>query len=223
MILKNFFKDIIKLAVTNEDLLPVENIMLHIRMRGLKKLTSTDRRKIVFMAVPFAWLMQLLLFPFAVLSYIRSFIMSLAGAFIPYYVFGFKTQAEFFMLSLLLWALMNYKPLYCAASEFFIDLLDLLSFGSLTILAVYAYSTLPKSRHMEFLTNKNYSLVSHFCATRQIFGGDYEPAWESYFSGLAIKYLNNKEALQMEVEKYWEDIGQPNNLYETHYPHNLDY
>jgi hypothetical protein len=200
MIIKNFFKDIIKLAVTNEDLLPVENIMLHIRMRGLKKLTSTDR-----------------------LSYIRSFIMSLAGAFIPYYVFGFKTQAEFFMLSLLLWALMNYKPLYCAASEFFIDLLDLLSFGSLTILAVYAYSTLPKSRHMEFLTNKNYSLVSHFCATRQIFGGDYEPAWESYFSGLAIKYLNNKEALQMEVEKYWEDIGQPNNLYETHYPHNLDY
>jgi hypothetical protein len=68
MTLKVFFKNLIKLAVTREDLLPVENILLHIRMRGLKKATRTDRRKIVFLAFPTVWLMNLILFPFTVKS-----------------------------------------------------------------------------------------------------------------------------------------------------------
>ena len=38
----------------------------------------------------------------------------------------------------------------------------------------------------------------------------------------SLKYLNNKELLKMEVEKYWENIDQSNNLYKTHYPPSLE-
>ena len=216
MTLKVFFKDLIKLTVTSEDLLPVENVLLHIRMRGLKKATRTDRRKTVFLAFPVVWLMNLILFPFTVLGYPKSFVVSLAGAFIPYYVFEFITQAEFFMLSLFFWALINYKPVYITVSKFCFDLLDFLSFGSLTELAVYTYSILPKSKHMEFLTHKNYFLWDHFFASRQIWGSStYEQSWEAYFGKIATTAMKDEGLLKFEVGKYWENIDQPNNLYVT--------
>ena len=223
MILKHFFKDLIKLAITNEDVLPVENILLHIRIRGLMKCTRAERRKSIILALPFTWLLNLLLFPFVALSYTISFVISLAGAFIPYYVFELITQADFFALSLLFWALINYKPVYFTATKFLFDLFDFLSFGSITELALYAYSTLPKKRHMEFINSKNYFAVTHFFNTRQIPKySSLEESWGSYFSTLATKYLNNKELRKTEVEDYWKYINQPNNLYKNFEPPSLE-
>lgn len=222
MILKSFLKDIIKLSITNEDVLPVENILLHIRIRGLMKCTRAERRKSIILALPFAWLLNLLLFPFVALSYTISFVISLVGAFIPYYVFELITQADFFALSLLFWALINYKPVYFTATKFLFDLFDFLSFGSITELALYAYSTLPKKRHMEFINSKNHFAVTHFFNTRQIPRySSLEESWGGYFSTLAIKYLNNKELRKTEVENYWERIDQPNNLYGNFKPPSL--
>jgi ankyrin repeat protein len=223
MVLKSFLKDIIKLSITNEDILPVENILLHIRIRGLMKCTRAERRKSIILALPFAWLLNLLLFPFVALSYTISFVISLAGAFIPYYVFELITQADFFALSLLFWALINYKPVYFTATKFLFDLFDFLSFGSITELALYAYSALPRKRHMEFINSKNYFAVTHFFNTRQIPKySSLEESWGSYFSTLATKYLNNKELRKTEVEDYWKYINQPNNLYENFEPPSLE-
>jgi ankyrin repeat protein len=222
-ILKRFLRDIIKLSVTNEDIAPVENILLHIRIRGLMKCTRAERRKSIILALPFAWLFNLFLFPFIALSYIKSFVLSLAGAFIPYYVFELITQANFFALSLLFWALINYKPVYFTATKFLFDLFDFLSFGSITELALYAYLTLPKKRHMEFINSKNYFAVTHFFNTRQIPKySSLEESWGSYFSTLTTKYLNNKELRKTEVEDYWKYINQPNNLYENFEPPSLE-
>jgi len=217
MILKKLFEDIVKVAVTAEDFLPVENIMLHIRMRGLKNIPRNSRRKIVFLAFPMVWVMHLILFPINVLTYIKSFSISLAAGYIPYNV-GLITQSEFFMLSLFLWAVINYKSVCFMASIFLFDLLDFLSFGSLTEFSVYVYSILPKIKHMKLLNNKNYLFVIHFMNSRQILSDDiYEPSWESYFTSLATNSIGDEALLEFEVEKYWENIDEPNNLYITRY------
>ena len=51
-VLKSFTKDLINLAITNEDVLPVENIMLDIRIRGLMKCSPAQRRKSIIMGLP---------------------------------------------------------------------------------------------------------------------------------------------------------------------------
>ncbi|MDB2449285.1 ankyrin repeat domain-containing protein [Pseudomonadales bacterium] len=222
-VLKSFTKGLTNLAITNEDVLPVENIMLDIRIRGLMKCSPAQRRKSIIMGLPFAWLLTLLLFPFTALSYTTSFVISLAAAFIPFYIFELITLTNFFMLSLLFWALINYKPVYSTISKFIFDLLDFLSFGSLTELALFAHSTLSKNSRMDLLNSKNYFVVTHFYTTRQIPAYSYlEANWEHYFSSLATKYLNNKALRTTEVENYWKLINQPNNIYESLQPPSLE-
>jgi len=218
---EGFFKTVAKLSITDEDLEPLENVLLHIRIRGLKKCTRKQLGKVVLLAFPVFWSIKILSFPFAIFGHIKSSVMSLAVAFIVYYVFESIDLVDVFMIFLIVWTLINYKSVSIAASKFLVDLLDFISFGSLTKLALYAYSTLPKNRQIRFLNKDNYFAVSHFSTTRQIWGGSHEPAWEAYFSSLATKYLNNKELLKIEVDQYWEQIDKPHNSYERHYPPSL--
>lgn len=218
---EGFFKEVVKLSITDEDLEPLENVLLHIRIRGLKKCTRKELGKVVLLAFPFFWSIQILSFPFAIFGHIKSSVISLAGAFVAYYAFQSIDLVDFSMLFLIFWTLINYKSVSIAASKFLFDLLDFISFGSLTKLALYAYSTLPKNRQARFLNKDNYFAVSHFSTTRRIWGGSHEPAWEAYFSLLATKYLNHRELLKIEVDHYWEKIDLPNNFYEEYYPPSL--
>ena len=81
-------KDIIKLITSQKDVLPIENIMLHLRCRGLLNNTRFERLKTIMMGLPFAWLLNILMFPITLLSFMASrlFVISFATPFVPYWL-----------------------------------------------------------------------------------------------------------------------------------------
>ena len=217
---KTFFKDIIKLITSQRDVLPIENIMLHLRCRGLLNNTRFERLKTIMMGLPFAWLLNILMFPITLLSFMASrlFVISFATPFVPYWL-DMISLTEFFKFGLVLWIILNCKVVFITGCKLFFDLADFITLGSLTEFVLYFYSLLPVDLQRDFLNHKNYEAVTFLTTTRQVWGYSRDYKWEGYFSELASKVLvDNPEIVECEVARYWEKILEDGNIYETQDP-----
>ena len=218
-----FINTILKLTtadpkVFEKNVLPLENVLLNLRYLSLKKNTRSERRLMVFLALPVVWLTKILMLPLCLISQFKTFLLSSLLLLIPYQVFDLISGGQFLILTPALWASLNYKAVSINTSLFLFDFCDVLTGGFLTEKVIYVYSTFTKKRQMDFLNNQNMTFAQHFYSSRQATGQFRESAWEGYFVTVFTKFLNDDDLMRTEVANYWDKISTSNNIYKSYNP-----
>lgn len=219
MALVGLISDLFKNASNQKDISPIENILLNLRYRSLCKHSKSERRKIVMMGVPVSWISALLLAPITLILGYQKIIASLVLAIAPFAVFDIISGKQFVLLTLIIWIVLNYKDISDSLSRFAFDLVDFVSLGSLTEVALSIYKNAANEKKRDFINSKNQKLIAHLYASRQYYREFPENRWETYFSKISLDHMDDDEVIEWEVEHYWSHEG---GLYDTQVPPILD-
>jgi len=215
----NLISDIYSIA---EETSSIENVLLNLRLKGIGKNNIRERKKIARLGFLFLWSTKILMLPILIVTYFKSFILSLFVSLIPYVVFNILSFSNFLLLILLIWAACNYKSVSILVGLFFFDLLEFISGGKLFDKFMFFYSDLPVEKKRNFINKGNYFFITHLYSIKQVWGLPREVRWEDYFSSISIKCADDPELLELETNKYWSEYSKPNNLFSHRNPPSLD-
>ena len=219
MALSGLISDLFKIASNEKDILPIENILLNLRFRSLCKHSKSRRRKIVMMVVPVSWISALVFAPVHLILGYKKVMASLILAMIPFAVFDIISGKQFILLTLIIWLLLNHNDIRLSLSRFAFDVVDFVSLGWLTEVALSVYENASNEQKRDFINSKNQNLVAHLYSSRQYYHEFPENRWETYFLKISLDYSGNEEVIEWEIEHYWSHRG---GLYDTELPPTLD-
>ena len=199
----NFIQENLQaVGIKKEDpALPEESVMLHLRVRGLK----TQPRKKLFLALGIGIFIHLLLglitIPIAIFRRLPSLVCaSIVGIVFWYFLDSSINQALIY--SLIVYLLLNAYAIFWVISLFIYDLLDIITYGSLTRLWVNFYL-------MKFDTHKthyNTRFTTHIYSSRLLFETDKLYREEKDFFDKLESSAYDEQAKKKLVENYWESV-----------------
>ena len=96
-------------AAYENDLKPIDNVLFHIRCRGLKKIQTRHLYLQVLINWFFTLVIKVVTFPIAVARDYKNVLISLLLSLIPYAVFELIEFNNFLLLLVIIWLLLNIK------------------------------------------------------------------------------------------------------------------
>jgi len=196
----NFIQENLRaIGVKKEDpALPQESVMLHLRARGLK----TQPRKRLFLALGIGFFIRLLLelftTPISIFQRLPSLVLaSIVGLVFWYFLDSSMNQALIY--SLITYLLLNGYAIFWAVFLFIYDLIDIITYGSLTRLWLNFYL-------MKFHDHKityNTRLTTHIYTSRLLFKTDKLYMEEKDFFDKLENSAYDEQAMKELVENYW--------------------
>ena len=220
--IKTFFNLIEDISAIGPEARSIDNVLFSLRLRGLGKNTIVERKKIARLAGLFFWGTQILMSPLLLVTYFKSFVLSLFVSLIPYAVFDILSLTNVLFLVFLVWGGLNYKKVSISLGLFTFDLLEFITGGKLFELFMKFYNGLPLDKRRNFINEKNNFFITHLYTTKQVWGSFRENLWEGYFTSIAIKCADDPELLKIETEKYWFEIATPENLFTEYNPPSVE-
>lgn len=209
---REFANSMLHIASTEADLRPMDNILLNLRMSGLRQHSNDDIKKIVRLGLPISGVAQIFLSPLTLISDFKSFLLSALIALIPYQIFNLIGALDFFLLTIFIWAVLNVSKVSSGILAFVFDFVDFLSGGYFTRVLISKYFLLPQSKQKDFISPKNENFVSHFFASRQPYRPANTTAWETHFTSISTE-ASEEGSLDKEVEAYWKQVSEDENFY----------
>jgi ankyrin repeat protein len=217
-----FFDFLFDILRNQEAAAEIDSILLDLRCRGLMSHSPREISKIVFMTVPFTWLFLLLLLPLNILASItaniRPIILSLLISFIPFYLLDGFTLFDYLILSLICLILYNIKEVSQSALIFILDIIDLVSAGHLTKIFLKYYNKLDINHKRSLTNDKNTRIISHIFNTRQLLRDNITSKWEDYFVSILKYFPEDKNLLKIEIDRYWNEVGHTDSIYNNYSP-----
>lgn len=167
------------------------------------------------MGVPVSWISALILAPITLILGYQKIIASIVLAIAPFAVFDIISGKQFVLLTLIIWLVLSHKDISPSLSRFAFDVVEFVSLGWLTEVALSVYKNATNEKKRDFINSKNQKLVAHLYASRQSYRELPENRWETYFSKISLDHMDDDEIIEWEIEHYWSHEG---GLYDTQFP-----
>jgi len=197
----NEFLEFINLINTRESLLE-ENVMLHIRARGLRDTNRSTIMKVILLGTPFRLIIDLLMLPFILFQQFLSITISLIIVITSWYIYQFSVSYCIVLFFILL-AFLNVKSFSDYLKCIVFDLGDIISYGSFTKfwLKIYFSQT---NLHKTWMSEVSPCLSSHIFSSRQLWGIHPMKSEGDRFFNNILSLKNNPEEIKILVDQYWE-------------------
>lgn len=181
--------------------LPEESAMLHIRARGLK----AQPRKKLFLALGISIFIGLLLglitTPISIFRRLPSLVFaSIVGLIFWYFLDSSINQALIY--SFITYLLINAYAIFWVVSLFIYDLIDIITYGSLTRLWINFYLM----RFDVHKTHYNSRFTTHIYTSRLLFETDQMYREEKVFFDKIESLAYEEQAKKDLVENYWKNV-----------------
>lgn len=190
------------IGIIKEDpALPEESVMLHLRARGL----SLQSRKNLSISLLTGFFIGILLtltsLPIFLFKRLPSLLISVAAALIFFYFFDISFS-DVLVYSLSLYFILNAHAMFWNVFLIIFDIIDILTYGSLTRLWLFTYFLRPDT-HKEHC---NTYLVTHIFCSRLLLVTDKLSAEEKTFLRQYESTVYDTEAKEKLVRSYWKHI-----------------
>lgn len=203
---KIFFNELLnifnKLDVVNP--LPEENVLLHIRARGLIKMSRFGILRAVVLGFPVTKIVELFFLPLTIYKNLSGLIISFAVSFIIYLILKLDIN-NLIIIFLLFLILTNLRSFSNWFKCFLFDLFDIITLSSCSKLWLKIYFSKTNS-HKEWLEKFKSPLNLHIYQTRQLWKDKDIQNEEDEFLNQILKYSKDREILNGLVKNYWSEF-----------------
>ena len=201
--IKQFFNELLKvfnkLDVINP--LPEENVLLHIRARGLIKMSRFGILRAVVLGFPITKLVELLFLPLTIYKNLIGLIISFTVSIIIYLVFNLDIN-NLIIIFLLILILTNLNSFSNWFKCFLFDLFDIITLSSCPKLWLKIYFSKTNS-HGEWLEKFKSPLNLHIYQTRQLWRDKIIQNEEDVFLNEILKFSKERDIVLGLVRNYW--------------------
>ncbi len=186
----------------SRDILSEENVMLHIRARGLKNTTRITIMKIVLLGTPLRWILNILTFPLVLYQRFVSLVITVIFIFSIWYFYQISVSQILF-LSLALLALLNVKSFSDYLKCVLFDLGDIITCGLLTNWWLRVYFS-QSHLHKTWLSDVNSAINLHIFVSRELWGDHPMKREGDQFFDKMASIQNNDEQIKKLINDYWQ-------------------
>ena len=190
----------------DKTVIPQESVLLNIRARGIENQKRNQTFRGLLLSIPLVFLMDLAFLPFKCWLNIKSILFGAIVSTVLYVMIDVVDIYSALIIFTSIICIINFLSIAEWIQGFVFDLLDLLTFASLTRLWVLFYFA-NKYVHKEYTATFNYSLISHIFQTRHHWGSTRLQAEEDSFLNKIESLSDNPYQLHFEVNKYWSELG----------------
>ena len=198
-----FFDEMLKVInnLDNKKSLPEENVLLHIRARGLIKTSRLGILRVVLLGFPLNKLIDVLSLPITIYKKLKSLIISLCITILCYLVLNLDL-IELTIIFVIALILSNLKSFSNWFQCFTFDIFDILLFSSLTKLWLKIYFSKTNS-HQDWLNKFNSPLNLHIYTSRQLWNDKTIQSEEDEFGRVIQDNINDRKKISLLVKEYW--------------------
>jgi hypothetical protein len=180
---------------------PVESVMLNLRAKGLKKQSRKNLFRVLSIGFIIGLFTIIMMMPISILKRLPSLLLSLLVGLTLFYHFNLVKE-EALIYALIIYLALNGVAIFGKLLLLIFDLVDILTYGSLTRLWLFSYF-LRINEHKEFRVS---SLVTHIFVSRQLLLTDNLCREGDNFFNQYQSIAYDDDAKKELVANYWKNI-----------------
>jgi hypothetical protein len=193
-------------STMDKDVAPEENVLLHIRARGLKNQKRHQTFRALLLSLPLVLVIDLFLLPIKLWLTIKTFLFGVLVSAALYLTLDVVTIYYAFIILVFIICIINFFSVTKWVQCLIFDLVDVLTYASLTRMWVGFYFS-NQYVHKEYTKKFNYSLISHIFQTRHHWPDTPLQVEEDSFGNKIQSLSDDADQLAFEVDQYWKNQG----------------
>lgn len=198
------FLDFLNVTRSRESLLE-ENVMLHIRLRGLQNTGRSTILKIILLGLPLRFLLDIIMLP---LTLFGRFISVTITSIIIFTIWIFYSISilQCFYLTVFLLTILNIKSVSNYLKCFIFDIGDILTYGLFTKLWIKIYFS-QTHFHKNWMSEVPSCLSLHIFNSRQLWGNHPMKTEGDLFFDKTVLFQKEPDKIKKIVEEYWSEYN----------------
>jgi len=196
------FLEFLNVTRSRESLLE-ENVMLHIRLRGLQSTGRSTILKVILLGLPLRFLLDVIMLP---LILFRRLISVTITSIIILTIWSFYSISisQCFYLTIFLLAILNIKSVSDYLKCFIFDIGDILTYGLFTKLWIKIYFS-QTNFHKNWMTEVPSCISLHIFTSRQLWGNHPMQTEGDLFFDKIVLFKNEPDEIKKIIEEYWSE------------------